>query len=94
MPDKYNINQKLQISGGNGQLKVVDAVGKVHIIDANATDKTVNAMTRDVILNARYDLATQVYTSSFAAVHELDEALCPSADNKFSTVISKAPRRR
>ena len=94
MPDQYNINQKLQISGGNGKLNVVDAAGKTHVINADASDKTVNAMTRDVILDARYDLATKVYTSSFAAVHEIDEALCPSADGKFSTVISKAPRRR
>lgn len=94
MPDQYNINQKLQISGGNGLLKVVDGAGETHVIEADASDKTVNAMTRDVILDARYDLATKVYTSSFAAVHEIDKALCPSSDGKFSTVISKAPRRR
>ena len=102
MADENSINQKLEITvGGNGdtgRLEVKDAYnqknGGSHVIlDDGAAGKMVNVMTRDVILDKRYDKATRIYTSSFAVVHEIDQALCPDPDGTFTKLIFKAPRR-
>lgn len=97
MADKNNISMKLKVSVSGNQLRVTDEAGITHNIDANASGKVVNAMTRDVILDKIYNKATKIYTSSFAAVHELDQALCPSSDGRFDTMVSnqitKARRR-
>ena len=93
-PDANNINLKLAVTSiANGQLKVKDEAGVEHTIIDGAAGKVANEMTRDVILDARYDKAKTVYTSSFAVVHEIDEALCPNRDGRFSTLIASARRR-
>jgi uncharacterized surface protein with fasciclin (FAS1) repeats len=94
-PDANNINLKLNVTSiSNGTLKVKDAAGREHVIVDEAPGKVANAMTRDVILDARFDRAKTVYTSSFAVVHEIDEALCPCSDGKFNTLLANYGRRR
>lgn len=93
-PDANNINLKLTVTSiSNGTLKVKDAAGVEHTIVDGAAGKVANEMTRDVILDARYDRAKTVYTSSFAVVHEIDRPLCPNSDGKFSTLLSNYIRR-
>ena len=80
MPNSDNINQKLGVSIAGGTLTVTDAAAKAGVrpaieIKANASGKVVNEMTRDVILDARYDKAKTIYTSSFAVVHQISTPL-------------------
>ncbi len=94
-PDANNINLKVKVTDiSGGRLTVRDAAGVDHTIVDGAAGKVANAMTRDVILDARFDEAKTIYTSSFAVVHEIDTPLCPCADGSYTTLLSNYARRR
>ena len=72
------VYQRLNVSGGNGQLHVTDNAGKTVAISANNSGKVVNFMARDYTF---YD--SQINTSSFTAIHEISEPLCINSSNRY-----------
>lgn len=68
---------ELRVSGGDDKLAVVDATGKEHIIDAGNTQYKSNLMTRDYWFNSNKESASEIYTSSFCVIHEIDTPLNP-----------------
>ena len=65
----------MQVSGGNGRIEVVDAAGVTHIVDGKNSAKITNKMARDYWFTSSRSTATEIYTSSFCVIHEIDEAL-------------------
>jgi len=73
--DELGIAIDLKVSGGNGQLIISDNAGVSHVVDANDASKISNKMARDYWFNSSRTSATEIYTSSFCAVHEITEPL-------------------
>jgi uncharacterized surface protein with fasciclin (FAS1) repeats len=75
--NEWGLAIQLSVSGGSDRLVVTDATGKAHTIDATDTTHKSNLMARDYWFNASRESATEIYTSSFCAIHELTDALNP-----------------
>lgn len=73
--NNYGLAQEYNVSIGGNQLRVTDAAGDTHVVDANNTSMMSNKMTRDYWLDARREQATSISTSSFCVLHELSSAL-------------------
>lgn len=73
--DELGLATEMQVSGGNGHIEVVDAAGVTHIVDGKNSAKITNKMARDYWFTSSRSTATEIYTSSFCVIHEIDEAL-------------------
>ena len=95
--DNTGVAKEVVLSGGGGQLLVADQKsGHTVSINANASGKVVNRMTRDywfgtqrpdndkvVITPQNKRSATSILTSSFCTVHQISEPLCGNASGRF-----------
>lgn len=77
------------VDGGNGKFTVQDKAGVNHVVDATG-GKTVNKMARDYWFNKD---KTAIVTSSFCAVHEIDEPLHLYSNKRFDANQKKANAR-
>lgn len=88
--DELGVALELEISGGNGVINIKDASGATHVIDANDQSKMINKMTRDYWFEG-----TEIYTSSFCAVHELSEPLNSNVSGNYAKQYStKAAQKK
>ena len=73
--DNLGLAVEMQVSGGDGVLKVTDATG--HTVSVNANDRSTlsNLMARDYWFDNSRRQASSIYTSSFCVVHEISEPL-------------------
>ncbi len=78
--------ETLDVSGGDGVLRVTDKSGRTHTITAG--QGVVNKMARDYWFDSSRTTATSIYTSSFCAVHQIDEAMCLSTNGRFDNDIT------
>lgn len=80
--DTLGIRDKLTVSGGNKVLTVTDNRGNHISINANASDRMVNQMTRDYVFNSKASTtASEISTSSFAVIHQIPTALNRHSDS-------------
>ena len=80
---RTGVAKEVKLSGGNGILTVTDAKGHSVDVNANATGRIVNKMTRDYWFNASKGSATTIETSSFCAVHQISEPLYNHLEKGF-----------
>ena len=73
--DELGLAIEIRVSGGDGKLRVTDAAGVEHVIDANNVSTLTNMMARDYWFDAERTEASSIYTSSFCVIHELTEPL-------------------
>ena len=73
--DNLGLALELEVSGGNGRIQVKDGDGQTITVDANDASKKVNLMARDYWFDAVRTAATDIYTTSFCVVHEIDTPL-------------------
>ncbi|MCR4918645.1 MAG: fasciclin domain-containing protein [Prevotella sp.] len=78
--------ETIAVSGGNGTLTVTDKGGHTQTITAGKG--VVNKMARDYWFYKSRTQATSIYTSSFCAVHQVNQALCLSANGRFDNNIT------
>jgi hypothetical protein len=78
--------ETIAVSGGNGKLTVTDKGGHTQTITAGKG--VVNKMARDYWFDKSRTQATSIYTSSFCAVHQVNQALCLSANGRFDNNIT------
>lgn len=87
-----NVYQRLTINGGGGRLQIKDNAGKTVEVNANGS-KLANFMARDYTI---YN--SQINTSSFTAIHEIDSPLCINEggryDNGFAGNTTAAKKAR
>ena len=62
--------------------------GVQHVIDANDGSKLVNKMARDYWFNSSRTSATEIYTSSFCAIHEISEPFYVYESKRFNDAWS------
>ncbi len=91
---ELGIPVKVTVESTNGVLTVKDASGKTVTINANATDKLVNKMTRDYEFDKERESATSIAVSSFAAVHQVSEPLCHTTTGRYDGAWSTAAARK
>lgn len=89
LADELGISQTVNISGGNNVLKVKDVAGVEHSINANG-GKKVNVLARDYIFNKPKKEATEITSSSFVVIHEVDEALNFEASKRYDSQWANA----
>ncbi len=77
------IELKIQPSSGNGQIVVTDMAGNNVTVSASS-GLLVNKMARDYWLNADRSQASKITTSSFCAVHEVSQPLCPNKNGRYN----------
>lgn len=76
-------------TAGNGKFTVKDVAGVEHSVD-DSNGKVINKMARDYWFDAARTSAESIVTSSFCAIHEIDEPLHLSADKRFDSKVNKA----
>lgn len=81
--DELGIAVDLTVSGSNGRLVITDVAGREHVVDAGDASKISNRMARDYWFNAGRTSATEIYTSSFCAVHQITDPLYVYASGRF-----------
>ncbi len=91
---ELGIPMKLTVDGGDGKLTVKDAAGKVVEINANASDKLVNKMTRDYEFDDVKESAKSIAVSSFATVHQISEPLCFNTNGRYDDKWKTAAARK
>lgn len=76
---------KLNVSGGNGQLKVVDEAGVEHLIQEGSS-MMVNRLAREYLFtyNNSANSTPTISTSSFAVIHELSEPLYFNSNKQYT----------
>lgn len=79
-------------SAGNGKFTVTDKGGHSHVVDATG-GKVANKMARDYWFNGSRLNANSIVTSSFCAVHEIDEPLYLSVNKRFDANQKKVKAR-
>lgn len=72
------IYQKLTVSGGSKKIHVKDNANRTVSIDAGEDRLLTNFMARDYIFEN-----SKIQTSSFAAIHEINQPLCNSSTGRF-----------
>mgnify|MGYP002620647117 CR=1 FL=1 len=88
--DTLGIREKLNVSGGNGQLTVTDRNGQHITVSAANAQKMSNVMTRDYVIANR-----QINTSSFAVVHQVSTPLCSHANtNRYDSMWTGSDARQ
>ncbi len=75
--DTLGIREKIVVSGGAGKMQIKDKRGITIDIDATSTNKMVNQMTRDYVIDKSN---RAISTSSFAVVHQISRPLSTHAD--------------
>ncbi len=76
LTDELGVAEEIRVSGGGNKL-IVNGVGKDGkdvVVDANNPLTLVNKMARDYWFDKAREQATEIYTSSFCVVHEIDDA--------------------
>lgn len=73
--DNLGLAIEIRVSGGSGILQVKDETEAIITIDANDASKKVNLMARDYWFDKARGEATNIYTSSFCVIHEIDTPL-------------------
>jgi hypothetical protein len=86
--DNLGIAIDLKVTGSDDRLTVQDVAGVNHVIDATDGSKLVNKMARDYWFNTSRNNATEIYTSSFCAVHEIAEPFYVYESKKFNDAWS------
>ena len=86
--DNLGIAIDLKVTGSDDRITVQDVAGVTHVIDATDGSKLVNKMARDYWFNSSRTSATEIYTSSFCAVHEISEPFYVYASKKFNDAWS------
>ena len=86
--DALGIAIDLKVSGGDGRLVIRDNAGVSHVVDANDASKISNKMCRDYWFNSSRTSATEIYTSSFCAVHEITEPFYVYSSKRFDDAWS------
>ena len=86
--DDLGIAIDLKVTGTDNRLIVQDVAGVQHIVDASDGSKLVNKMARDYWFNSSRTSATEIYTSSFCAVHEISEPFYVYASKRFNDAWS------
>jgi uncharacterized surface protein with fasciclin (FAS1) repeats len=81
--DALGVAMELRVSGGGGKLAVKDVTGTVHAVDAGNAGTLSNMMARDYWFDKDRRQARSIITSSFCAVHEIDEPFYLSADKRY-----------
>ena len=71
--DALGLANKVEISGGNGQINITDEAGVSRSVNANNSATVCNQMARDYWFNSSRTNATAITTSSFCSVHEITE---------------------
>lgn len=88
------IPMKVTVESHDGVLTVKDATGKVVTINANDPTKLVNKMTRDYEFDKSKGYAKSIAVSSSAAVHQISEPLCHTANGRYDSAWSTAAARK
>ena len=91
--DELGIAIEISVSGGNGRLEVKDAAGQTHVVDANNTARVSNKMARDYWFTGARSTATEIYTSSFCAIHELTDPLFVYSTTRYDGAWSSRQAR-
>lgn len=86
--DNLGIAIDLKVTGSDDRLTVQDVAGVNHVIDATDGSKLVNKMARDYWFNTSRNNATEIYTSSFCAVHEIAEPFYVYESKRFNDAWS------
>ena len=86
--DDLGIAIDLKVTGSDDRLTVQDVAGVQHVIDANDGSKLVNKMARDYWFNSSRTSATEIYTSSFCAIHEISEPFYVYESKRFNDAWS------
>lgn len=91
--DDMGVALELRITGSGGMMNIADGYsGHTVTVNANDGSKLSNQMTREFWYNAKALNATAITTSSFCAVHQISEPLCPNSNGKYGS--SAASRKR
>ena len=76
------IELKVQPNSGGGQIVVKDMAGN-SVTVSTASGLLVNKMTRDYWFDTDRSQASKITTSSFCAVHEVSQPLCPNKNGRY-----------
>jgi hypothetical protein len=91
--DTLGIRERLNVSGGSDKLIVVDKLGQRISIDANESQKIINQMARDYVIDVKNSVRT-ISTSSFAVIHQISKPLSYHNTTRYDGMWSGAGARK